>query len=198
MNPTASYTFGDFLDAIAAKSPAPGGGAVACSTGALAAALAGMVVAYSLGKKDLAAHQEALREADAYLLRARAMFVELADEDAAAYGLLNSLQKLPETDPQRVEQFPAAAAACVQVPLASVAACADVLRLLEKLGPITNRHLRSDLHVAAVLAEAAARAGACNVRINLSLLDSKARAAAETMLATLLENCAASAARAQA
>ena len=53
----------DYLGALAAKSPTPGGGAVASTTGATAAALAGMVVAYSLGKKNLAPHQPLLEDA---------------------------------------------------------------------------------------------------------------------------------------
>jgi formiminotetrahydrofolate cyclodeaminase len=197
MTSIASHPFGQLLEAVAAKSPTPGGGAVACAAAALAASLAGMVVAYSVAKKDLAEHQPALLEAQAYLARARAMFLELGDEDAAAYGLLNALQKLPETDPRRAAELPAAALACVQVPLSSVAACADVLRLLETLAPITNKHLRSDLYVAAILADAGARGGACNVRVNLPLLTQQDRAASEATLRTLLEHCAACAARLQ-
>ena len=47
-------TLDQFLDSVAAKTPAPGGGAVASAVGALSAALAGMVVSYSTGKKNLA------------------------------------------------------------------------------------------------------------------------------------------------
>jgi formiminotetrahydrofolate cyclodeaminase len=50
------------------------------------------------------------------------------------------------------------------------AAAADLLRLIEALSPITNRHLRSDLAMAGVLAAAAARSGRWNVAANLSLI----------------------------
>ncbi len=186
----ASLPFADLLKTIAAKTPTPGGGAVACAAGALSAATAGMVVAYSLGKKDLAPHQEALKAAETYLARARALFLRLADEDGAAYGLLNELQRLPETDPRRQSELPGAALASVQVPLASVAACADMLALLASLVGASNRHLRSDLEVAAILAEAAARSGACNVRINLPSLPEGERGPKEGEVAALLERCA--------
>ena len=42
---------------------APGGGSVAALAGALAAAMGEMVLNYSIGKKDLAAHEPVLREA---------------------------------------------------------------------------------------------------------------------------------------
>lgn len=158
--------FADFLGAVAAKSPAPGGGAVASATGALSAALAQMVVNYSIGKKDLAEQQEELRLALTKLERARAMFLELADEDAAAYSQLNALQKLPPSDPKRSSELPAAQTLAVQIPQSVAATAIDLLRLFEQLAPITNRYLRSDLGIAADLAEATVRAALWNVRIN--------------------------------
>lgn len=191
MKPIAQHEFGALLAAIAAKAPAPGGGATACGAGALAAAQAEMVVAFSIGKKDLAAHQETLTAARARLQRGRAMFLELGDEDAQAYGLLNELQKLPPGDARREDEMPAAIAACVQIPLAALAVCADLAGLMADLGPITNKHLRSDLVISAILAEAAARACACNVRVNLPMLgDEAARAAAALEMDRLLAKAA--------
>lgn len=166
----SSLSVSTFLAQTAAKQPTPGGGAVAGLTGALAAALAHMVVNYSLNKKNLAQHQPLLEDAAKRLERARAMLLELADEDAAAYGLVNELTKLPETDPRRIEQLPAALRASVDVPL-SVAACAtDLLRLMRDLAGKSNAYLRSDLAIAAVLAEATARSAAWNVNINVPQL----------------------------
>ena len=167
MSPLRTLTLSDFLAQVGAKSPAPGGGAVACTTGATAAAIAKMVVEYSIGKKNLADHQSVLSNASATLARFAAMFLELADEDAAAYALVNELSRLPESDPRRQREYAAAAEASVQAPRAALAAAADLLRLIETLVPITNRHLKSDLAIAAVLAEAAAKAAWWNVHVNL-------------------------------
>jgi methenyltetrahydrofolate cyclohydrolase len=161
----------DLLNEIAAKTPSPGGGAVACTTGALAAALAHMVVAYSLGKKNLAAHQPDLESASSALIRLRAVLVTLGDEDAQAYSLVNELQKLPETDVRRRAELPGALQASIQIPMAAIAACDDLLRLCERLAPITNVHLHSDLAIAAVLAESSARASRWNVLVNVGSLD---------------------------
>ena len=192
MSSLGSTAFGALLDQIAAKTPSPGGGAVACATGALAAALAQMVVSYSRGKKSLAAHQPALDAADHYLTRARAVFRELGQEDALAYGLVNELQKLPDGDARKARELPGALEAATQVPMAAIAAAADLLRLCESLGPITNTHLHSDLAIAAVLADAAGQASVWNVRVNAAMLaDTEARGARIKQAAILSGECAA-------
>lgn len=165
-----SMTFGELLSQVAAKTPAPGGGAVAGAAGALGAALGSMVVAYSVGRKSLERHQAALEAAAATLERARRVLIELAEEDAAAYDQYSRLAKLPEDDPRRIAELPGVAALCLQAPQAAAATACDVLRLLEDLTGITNRHLRSDLAIAAILAEAAARAAWWNVLVNLANL----------------------------
>ena len=177
MSSLGSLTLSDFLAQVGAKTPAPGGGAVASAAGAIAAALAKMVVSYSLGKKSLAEHQPALQQAASSLERASALLLALADEDAAAYGLVNELSRLPETDERRIREMPAAAEAAVAAPRATLGACCDLLRLIESLGPISNRQLRSDLAISAVLAEAAAKSAWWNVAVNLSLLTDPRRVA---------------------
>lgn len=175
MKPLREMSVGVFLDEVGSKSPAPGGGAVASITGALAAALGRMVVAYSVGKKSLAEHQPALERARQLLGRTSDMLLELAREDAMAYESVNALMKLPESDERRIAEWASAVEAAVNAPRAVAGACADLLRLLESLAPITNRHLRSDLAIAAVLADAGARSGWWNVRVNLELIPEEAR-----------------------
>lgn len=165
-----SMAFSDLLGAVAEKTPSPGGGAVASSAAALAAALAQMVVAYSIGKKSLAAHAAELERADRSLRVARHLLMQLAEEDAQAYGLVNELSRLPAGDARRETELPGALKASIQVPMSVIAACDDLLRLCEKLAPITNKQLHSDLAIAAVLAESAARASRWNVAVNAAML----------------------------
>ncbi len=189
--PLTDRTLDDFLDQLAAKTPTPGGGAVASVVGALGAALGNMVLAYSIGKKSLAEHEPKLTDAAARLARARAVLLELAAEDEAAYGLVNELSRLPERDARRAD-LPAATLAAAQVPLSCMAVCTSVLGLLDELPAITNRHLHSDLAIAAILAEAAARSAAWNVVVNLpGITDAELRASlaeqCERMLAGAIE-----------
>jgi len=184
-----AMTLNDFLDQTAAKTPTPGGGAVASVTAALAAALARMVLNFSRGKKSLVQHSdlhvEALNELERLLQRS----MELARADAIAYGRLNELWKLPEDDERRQREFPAAVEAAIEAPHALLHAAMEMLRLLARLPEATNRMLASDLTIAAILAEAAARAAAWNVRINLPLLgDDDLREQFAATLQTTLKN----------
>lgn len=165
----AQRPIADFLEALAAKTPTPGGGAAVGILAATAAATAAMVLSYSIHKKSLAQHRPALEAHDQALRRLRDLSLTLAAEDAEAYERLNTLQRLPDTDPAKAE-LPTAARAAANVPLAALAAACDLLRHLAALPGITNPHLRSDLAVAAIAAEAAARAADWNVRINCPAL----------------------------
>lgn len=166
------------LEAIASRSPAPGGGAAVAVAGALAAAVAGMVVEYSVGEEDTSASAEALRHARQVLARARALFVELADADAAAYQALREAKAAVRKGPADADRHRQAVRAALDVPRTIAGTAINVLRVLESIAPLTRRSLRSDQDIAAVLAEAAAIGGARLVETNLGELDDAAAAAA--------------------
>lgn len=183
VTPLAHTVTGDLLAAVAAKAPVPGGGAVAALIAGLGAALGEMVVNYSIGRKSLAEH-EALHAAvltDLAALRERSL--TLADDDARAYARLNELWRLDASDPRRVD-FDDAVRDAIAAPMGVVEAASSTMGALERLlalpdGPATtNRHLDSDLAMAAILALAAAEAAAWNVRINLPQVADEARRAA--------------------
>lgn len=162
----------EFLDALAAKSPSPGGGAVAAAVGALATAMGRMVLAYSIREPvapALIAAANRLRNADD-LLRA------LISADAAAYDRMVSATKAAKKDPTLQNAAQQTVLAAIAVPLQMAALAADVLHTLNEIKSNTNRYLVSDLGVAAVTALAAADAAAYNVKINApQLLDTAAR-----------------------
>jgi formiminotetrahydrofolate cyclodeaminase len=163
----ATTALGQFLQAAAARQPAPGGGSVTALVGALSASMGEMVVNYSLGKKGLEAHQTDLRAALSELTRARGLMLQLMAEDQLAYEALTAARKLPEGSPQRRDQFPAALLASISTPQAVAAAAVAVLGLCDRLVDISNRFLLSDLAVSADLAMATVRCAVYNVRANL-------------------------------
>ncbi len=168
MDTLTSMTMADLLDALASKSPAPGGGAVAGLVGAQASALARMVVSYSLGRKSLTEHQADLERIAVQLDNARGVMLSLADADAQAYA---SLSALWGSKGEKPDEFRAAVRRAIQVPRSVMAAAADLLRLCDSLAPISNPNLASDLVASAVLAEAAAKAASLNVHVNAEQLD---------------------------
>jgi len=167
--------FEALLADIAARTPAPGGGAVASMTGATAAALARMVVAYSFGAK-YDGHRKELDDADRRLDANRGLFLKLADDDARAYERVSKLTKVVKEDADRKRELDEAVEAATGFPLSAMSAACDLLRILEPLPSITNPQLRSDLGIAALLADAATRAAEWNVRVNLPAIDDRALA----------------------
>ncbi len=167
----------NLLAAIAAKTPTPGGGAVAAITSALAAALGQMVVNYSCSKPSLADHTQLHEEALRTLADLQGSALRLADADAEAFADLSDLWGLPADDVRRQVEWNDAVAAAIDAPRQVMVASMATLRLTERLSGKTVRNLRSDLAITALLAEAGARAAACNVRINIPLLNDKAQAA---------------------
>ena len=181
----------EVLDAIAEKTPVPGGGAVAGLTAALASAMGAMVMAFSKGKKRDADDVAAVRAIESLLDGARAQAFELAARDAAAYAELNRLWKLPEDDAARRAGYDDAVNAAIAAPRAIMQLGLDVLTQLDIIAPKTNHWLGSDLAIAGILFESAVRAAAWNVRINLpSLRDDATRSTLETYVASGLETAA--------
>jgi formiminotetrahydrofolate cyclodeaminase len=187
----ATQPVGAFLESLAAKVPTPGGGASASITGATAAATAAMVVSYSVGKKKLAEHEEHNQNAMLQLTRARAMFLQLGDEDAQGYGALNALWGLDKDDPKRIAGWDEAVQGAIAPPRAMLALSLELLRLCASLVNTTNKQLRSDLGVAAVLGEAAARSAAWNVRINIPLLPEAEQNEMQVTVGVMLEQASA-------
>jgi formiminotetrahydrofolate cyclodeaminase len=163
----ASRTISAFLDATAARQPAPGGGSVTALVGALASAIGEMVLAYSAGKKELAAHEPELKRAIDELQRARAVMLELMVEDQSAFAALTAARKAAKGAGDRDPAFAAALLACIRVPQAIGTTAGAILDLCGHLVPMVNAFLLSDLAVSAELAMATVRCAAYNVRVNL-------------------------------
>ena len=163
-------TVTDFLERLSSKAPVPGGGAVAGVANAIAAGLGGMVIAYSLGKKSLAAHQTMLSESAGTLETLRTLSMQQADADAAAYGCLNALWGRPEDDPERVDGFQDAVRGAIAAPGSIMETSSRILEVLKRLPGRSAPHLGSDLAIAIETATLGARAAERNVTVNLPMI----------------------------
>ncbi len=134
----------EFLDDVAAPTPAPASGAAAAVTAAMAAALAELTAGLS-EDGDGAARARGLRERS----------LALAEEDAEAY--LRFVRTRESWARERT----------IDVPLEIAETAGEVARLAARLAEASRASFRGDAEVARLLARAAAEAAARLVEINV-------------------------------
>jgi formiminotetrahydrofolate cyclodeaminase len=147
-------TLKKYLDDLAAKLPAPGGGSAAALTAAMAASLISMVVNFTLGKAKYAKYENTLKEIIKKSEQLREEFFNLVDLDVAAYASKNLQDAL-------------------NVPLMVCRLCFEGIKLCPPLIKKGNINLISDVAVAAILLESAFASACSNVDINLKSLGDK-------------------------
>ena len=182
----------EFTGKLSSKEPAPGGGGAAALTGALAAALGGMVACLTTGKPKYAEVEEEIQSLKEEVDRLRNELLALVEKDAEvfvplskAYGMA-SVTEEEKTEKERVMQVCLKQAA--SVPLEIMEKCASTLPLIEKLAEKGSVMAVSDAGCAAALSKAAMQAAWLNVRINVRLLkDEKAASEIDSRGAELLK-----------
>jgi formiminotetrahydrofolate cyclodeaminase len=155
------HRLGEFLDLVAKRQPAPGGGAVAAVTVSVAAALVAMAARFSVGRLDGA---EAMVR-DAERLRSRA--ADLADADADAYGAVIAAYAGSREEDEQRERIRAALTRATDVPVQVAQIGAETARLAGRLAVEGKRDVRGDAVTGLLLAEAATRSAAHLVAVNV-------------------------------
>jgi formiminotetrahydrofolate cyclodeaminase len=140
-----------YLDDLAAKLPAPGGGSAAALNAALGASLISMVVNFTLGKPKYAEYEEELRTILGNSESLRNEFLELVDLDVQAYQFKDIRKSL-------------------DIPFNLCRLCFEGIKLCPPLIKKGNINLISDVAVAAILLESAFASAYFNVEINLKYL----------------------------
>ena len=155
--PLREVRVGTLVDDVAARTPAPGAGAVTGLVATLAGALTEMVARFS-DDQPAAERNEALRHRVA----------PLADEDGAAYERYLAAVRLPREDETRAQRMVETLSAATDVPMRMAETAAEVAEHAARLAREGNPRLRGDAVAAALVAAAAARSAAALVAINLA------------------------------
>ena len=129
-----------------------------------------MVASMSRGKKAYLQHEAALSEAIARLGQLREELKVAIDADAESYNLVMKAYKAAKESPDGDGAINAALKQATSVPLGVAERVVQVAQIAEKLGPITNPNMKSDLTTAVALAKAALTGALANVEINLESL----------------------------
>ena len=144
-----------YLNDLAARLPAPGGGSAAALNAALAVSLVSMVVNFTLGKPKYIVFDKELKAILVKSEKLRKQLLALVDLDVLAYQSKNVRKALA-------------------VPLTLARLCCQAAELCPPLIKKGNVNLISDVAVAAVFLESAFVSACFNARINLkSLADPK-------------------------
>jgi formiminotetrahydrofolate cyclodeaminase len=150
----AEQRLADVLDAVAAPTPAPGGG----SSAGIACALAAALVEMAAGIGDAAGVDSARA------LRARAL--ELAERELSSYAPVLEARRLPADDAAKPDRIAAALEEASAVPLEIRAVAADVAALARRVGAEVSVAVSADAEIGRLLAEAAAASAALLVDTN--------------------------------
>ena len=145
----------EFLDAVPARTPAPGGGTVAAIVTSLAAGLTAMAARFAPDEWERRA--EVVGRAE----ELRARVEPLADADAEAYGAF-----MADRSDENVERI-------VAIPFELAEAAAEVAELAALVASHGNPNVRGDAAAGADLAAAAASVAARMVAINATADDAR-------------------------
>jgi methenyltetrahydrofolate cyclohydrolase len=154
---------GDFLDLVASREAAPGGGAVAAIAISMAAGLVGM--AAQLSERQVSDSASLVIDAEHLRLRS----ARLADEDAEAYRAVLAAYTAARSgaSTKAGEDIAAALDGAARVPLEMASLAAETAVLGARVALEGNPRLRGDATTAVLLAQAAARSAAHLVRVDV-------------------------------
>lgn len=160
-----------FLEAVAEPTATPGGGSVAAYAAAMAAALGQMVASLSRRKKSQVLQLDKLSEHLDALHKTAEELAAAIDHDASSYDAVMAARKLShgstEETEAREQAILQATKGAAEVPLDVAEKAVALHERLIQLEAIAAPSMRSDLHVARLMAIAGAKGAIANVDINL-------------------------------
>lgn len=168
----------EFMELLASKEPAPGGGSSAGLEGAQGAALVCMVCELTIGRKKYAAVEAEMQAVLAQARPLRDHLLQLMEQDARSYDAVMAAYRLPKDTAEQIEIRTAAVQEGLKgatlVPMETLEACVEVLRLANIVVEKGNLNAVSDGGAGVLSAYAGMLTAAINVRINLNAIKDEA------------------------
>jgi len=157
----------EYLDDLASKKAAPGGGSAAALSAAIGAGLMSMVANYTTGNPKYKSVDAVMADILVRVTQARQDLESLIDADVNAYEKLSkAVHSAPKGSTELEKLYKEAA----RVPLDTCKICADCLKLCKELALKGNKNLVTDTAIAAILLEGAFFSAKYNVYINLKYI----------------------------
>ena len=157
----------EYLNDLAAKKPAPGGGSASALTAAIGAGLMSMVANYTVGNPKYKAEEKKVADILVRAGEAKTELERLIDADIEAYGKLSKAMKgLAKNSPELDAAYKEAAG----VPFEICRIAASLLEICKDLAGAGNKNLVTDTAIAAILLEGAFFSAKYNVYVNLKYI----------------------------
>jgi len=157
----------EYLDDLAAKKPAPGGGSAAALSASIGAALMSMVANYTIGNSKYKGSEEKAADILIKSEKARREFQELIDLDVEAYTKLSKAMKEYKSNPDSLEK---AYVEAMTPPFEIAKLAGECMKLCMELAECGNKNLITDTAIAAMLLEGAFFSAKFNVYVNLKYI----------------------------
>ena len=159
-------TINEFLDSLAARTSTPGGGAVAATTGAQAAALIAMVSRFTTQTDEM---EQITEKAE----KARSIFLQLMERDITAFENLMMAYKTKKETMGRTEIIQEALVETAAAPRAIMVLADSLIDDTSLLSRNGNQNLITDTAMVAVLLKATIESAEYNILINLKSIKSQ-------------------------
>lgn len=153
-----------YLEDLAAKRPAPGGGSAAALAASIGVSLMSMVANYTVGNPKYKSCEQQAADIMVKTQQFNDELHDLIDRDAVCYEKLSGHMKELRSDPAGLDR---ALKDAMQPPFEVCRITAECMKLCRELVKCGNKNLISDTATAAVLLEAAFFSAKYNVYANL-------------------------------
>jgi len=171
------FTVSDFANETASESPAPGGGSISATMGALGASLGTMVANLSSHKRGWDERWEEFSNWAEKGKHYQDELLKMVDEDTNAFNKIMDAFSLPKKSEEdkaaRNQAIQDATKYAIEIPFKVMKLCFESMEVAKAMAKTGNPNSVSDAGVGAIAALAGVKGAFLNVKINTAGLDDK-------------------------